>query len=703
MNRPAIPLRHPLLTSLLVIVLLFGASLMAIRSFIREERHEDHRSWQVMLESLADAKANAINGWLGEQFSILEQLATNPSLMLYSQQLQVGDHGSDPERAELVFLKNLILTTAERHGFVPSLATAAIEANVTMHADNGLALYDAGMRQLLATPGFSVPPTALTAKAKEVMATGQAAILDIAEVDGHPVVGFITPYSGLRTMTPGASAIGVAVGYKGVATTLFPLLKARTNTKEEAVLLRRDGEVITFLSPLADGTPALGRHTQSQGQQAEAFAWAHPGAFNELPDHAGTTILFTSRAIKHTPWLLLQQIRAEEALAESRAHQRSLIITLTLTTLLVAALLAAAWWHGASVRRAAYAQEMRLASEELTAKSRLLDAVNANTSDLILLVDPSDQCLFANPPLARQVGADAADLTAKSLTNIFGAAPATALHAGMAQALAHGGAFATTLTIAFQASSHQFHAIFTPLGPGRDDPQGGLATPGSSAGVLITLHDMTEITQAQRRESLLFQQLIRALMKAIDLHDPYSANHSAKTAALAMAMGRAMGLGAEEMTTLEIAANLCNLGKLSIPREVLTKDGGLTREEMDTIRQEAQYAADLLRDLEFPGPLQMTILQKHEFLDGSGHPLHLQGEEIITTARVLAVANAFVAMISPRAYRDKMEDREALRRLMGECGTRYDRKAVAALFQVVENEQGWESAAGTWIAGNEKG
>lgn len=691
MNRPSSPIRHPLLATVLVILLLFGASLMAIRALVNEERHEDYRSWQVMLESLADAKANAIKGWLGEQFVILEQLAHNPSLMLYSQQLLAGKHGEDPKRAELVFLRNLILSTAERHGFTASQATTAIQANVTVMADNGLALYDSHLRQLAATPGFTLPSDIMDSRAQEVMASGQAALVDIVDLGGTPVVGFITPFSGLSAMEADNDAIGVIVGYKRVDTSLYPMLKGRTNTNEEGILLRRDGEMITFLSPLPDGTPALGGHTEMEGRHAEAYAWAHPGTFHELPDHAGRSVLFTSRVITGTPWLLLQEIGADEALSEAREHQRSLMITLTLTTLLVASLLAAAWWHGASVRRAAYAQELQRTTEQLKAKSRLLDAVNANTSDLILLVGPSATCLFANPPLARQVGAACADLTGKRLANIFGAAPAQTLDFGIAQALAQGSPFITTLTITFQATSHQFHAIFTPLGQTVDPPTHSSPHATQPGGVLITLHDMTEIIEAQRRESCLFQQLIRALMKAIDLHDPYSANHSAKTAALSLAMGRAMGLSAEEMTTLEIAANLCNLGKLSIPREVLTKDGGLTPEEMKTIRQEAQYAADLLRDLEFPGPLRMTILQKHECLDGSGHPMHLQGDEIIATARVLAVANAFVAMISPRAYRDKMADRDALSALMAECDRKYDRKAVAALFHVVENEKEWES------------
>jgi HD-GYP domain-containing protein (c-di-GMP phosphodiesterase class II) len=204
--------------------------------------------------------------------------------------------------------------------------------------------------------------------------------------------------------------------------------------------------------------------------------------------------------------------------------------------------------------------------------------------------------------------------------------------------------------------------------------------------LLITLNDVTLLQEAQSKKDRLMKQIVGSLMRAIDLHDPYSANHSANTAAVATAVGRAMGLSTEQLTTIEIAASLCNLGKLSLPKEILLKTGDLTPEEQAVLKSETASAAEILAGIDFEAPVLETIIQKHEYLDGSGSPKGLAGEDIILTARILAAANAFVAMTSPRAYRDRLTDKEAMTQLLNAADSKYDRHVIAALFHVVENE-----------------
>ena len=100
-------------------------------------------------------------------------------------------------------------------------------------------------------------------------------------------------------------------------------------------------------------------------------------------------------------------------------------------------------------------------------------------------------------------------------------------------------------------------------------------------------------------------------------------------------------------------------------------------------------AADLLDGVTFEGPVVETIRQMGETWDGKG-PLGLMGEEILRTARMLAVANAFVGMVSPRAYRDAMTFEKCCSILLGQMETRYDRKSVSALINFLENRGGME-------------
>ncbi len=130
-----------------------------------------------------------------------------------------------------------------------------------------------------------------------------------------------------------------------------------------------------------------------------------------------------------------------------------------------------------------------------------------------------------------------------------------------------------------------------------------------------------------------------------------------------------------------------NFGKIFIPPEVLTKTENLTDEERIMVQHAYLTTVDLIEGVTFEGPVLETVRQMGETWDGKG-PLGLKAEEIIVTARVLAIANTFVGMISPRAYRGAMPFRKASDILMDECGTKFDRAPVSALINYLENRGG---------------
>lgn len=146
-----------------------------------------------------------------------------------------------------------------------------------------------------------------------------------------------------------------------------------------------------------------------------------------------------------------------------------------------------------------------------------------------------------------------------------------------------------------------------------------------------------------------------------------------------------MQYSSSDLDTLRIASSICNIGKLFIPSDILTKTEKLTAEEAAELLKEAEYSSQILADIEFDGPVLTTITQKHEYLDGSGTPNNLKGDEIHPLAKILAVADAFIAMTSPRAYRDKMDVQKAQDILYNDSKNRYDRSVVAGLINLIEN------------------
>jgi HD-GYP domain-containing protein (c-di-GMP phosphodiesterase class II) len=154
-----------------------------------------------------------------------------------------------------------------------------------------------------------------------------------------------------------------------------------------------------------------------------------------------------------------------------------------------------------------------------------------------------------------------------------------------------------------------------------------------------------------------------------------------------------MGLDTPQVETAEIAGNLLNLGKILIDRDLLTKGGQLSEAERQEVRNSLQAGADLLQGVEFDGPVVETLRQAQAHWDGTGVPAGLSGDDILVTARVIAVANAFVGMVSPRAHRAALSVDQAVDELLRLVGTQFDRSVVAAFVNWLDNHGGREELA----------
>ena len=190
------------------------------------------------------------------------------------------------------------------------------------------------------------------------------------------------------------------------------------------------------------------------------------------------------------------------------------------------------------------------------------------------------------------------------------------------------------------------------------------------------------------REEQMLNKLVASLVNIIDLHDPYSAFHSARLAELCRAIGTEMGLDQASLSNLVTAAMLANVGKISLPRELLTKRDELSDYEQEILHSHVEEGVEILRKLDLDDPILVAISQKQERLDGKGYPEGLQADRITLPGKILSVANAYVALISPRAYRDALSSDEALKQIGCEVGAIYDQQSFDALEIVIESGEG---------------
>jgi HD-GYP domain-containing protein (c-di-GMP phosphodiesterase class II) len=184
-------------------------------------------------------------------------------------------------------------------------------------------------------------------------------------------------------------------------------------------------------------------------------------------------------------------------------------------------------------------------------------------------------------------------------------------------------------------------------------------------------------------------KLRRAVETTIDVlgvvgesRDPYTAGHQRRVTQLAVAIGEELGLSVEQIETIRFASAIHDIGKLSVPGEILSKPSALAPLEMALVRQHPELGATILRSVETPWPLAEVILQHHERLDGSGYPYGLTADQICIEARVMAVADVVEAMANHRPYRPALGLDRALREVENNAGVLYDAAVVAACGRV---------------------
>ncbi len=182
---------------------------------------------------------------------------------------------------------------------------------------------------------------------------------------------------------------------------------------------------------------------------------------------------------------------------------------------------------------------------------------------------------------------------------------------------------------------------------------------------------------------------IQAICRTVETKDPYVTGHQKRVSQLACTIAKEMGLTAWQIDGIRVAGLLHDIGKVTVPTEILTKPGKLSRIEISMIQDHPKVAFDILKNVEFDWPIARIVVQHHERLDGSGYPDGISGKDILMEAKVLAVADVVEAMSSDRPYRPALGVEKALAELARGDGTLYDSEVVRAC-KTVLNERGFK-------------
>lgn len=176
---------------------------------------------------------------------------------------------------------------------------------------------------------------------------------------------------------------------------------------------------------------------------------------------------------------------------------------------------------------------------------------------------------------------------------------------------------------------------------------------------------------------------IKSLVTLLDTRVPQEYTHSPYFNRLVMAIAQKMQLDEKQIQSLQYASMLHDAGKVDIPLEILTKTSKLTPRERKIIRYHPIKGAQILKHLQILRPAIPIILHHHEKYNGTGYPSKLKGNQIPLGARIMAVADAFEAMVYGRPYRERMNPAVAIKEIKNKSGTQFDPKVVEAFLKVV--------------------
>ena len=199
---------------------------------------------------------------------------------------------------------------------------------------------------------------------------------------------------------------------------------------------------------------------------------------------------------------------------------------------------------------------------------------------------------------------------------------------------------------------------------------------------LIMVSDVTESRNFQQKMHRMLEGTVYSLALAIERRDPYTAGHQKNVANLTVKIAKKLGLDEQKIDILFMGGLLHDLGKIGIPAEILTKPGKLTPEEFALIKTHPRVGYEILKDVEFVGPVKEMVLYHHERLDGSGYPEGLKGDLIPMEARILAVADVVDAISSHRPYRPALGLEKAFEEIKKNRGILYDPDVVDACLSI---------------------
>jgi HD-GYP domain-containing protein (c-di-GMP phosphodiesterase class II) len=449
---------------------------------------------------------------------------------------------------------------------------------------------------------------------------------------------------------------------------LFPHLLQKRDGRWEEVRVQSpepvfvDAVIIGEESASADGSPLL--------------------AFGLREGLNGTGAVYSvGAAVPGMDWWILLEIPAPVVNGELHGVAWLVYGIGALISLGVVLGMALLWWVLIGRQQRVIAERFQSLYAVIARQKRLLDSVNVSLDVGLFMADLNGGIQIGNRAFAGIVRKDEDALAGSTLSSLFDGKASGLLLDNIRKVEVSDENLTFELSLAQPDGEHLYRVTLFPF---VDEVE------GAGEGAVGIMQDITEFRRNSEKRRQQQIHTMNAFVRAIEGVDPYLAGHSQKMAELGALVAGRLGLSETDRNTIVQAADLSQVGKLFVPRELLGKSGKLTEEEQNEMNKVPEHAYRVLKDIDFDLPVPRTVYEMYERMDGSGYPQRLAGNAISVYARVLAAVNAFCAMVSPRSYRKGMAFDEAIGILRENPGS-FDPEVVNALSDVIHSPEGAQS------------
>ncbi|MEP3247375.1 MAG: HD domain-containing phosphohydrolase [Sneathiella sp.] len=640
--------KRPLQFGALLAVLLLIACYFASHFVLNERKAELLDELKVRQEITVQGKAETLRTWLDETGGRANQIANNPLFQLFAAEVNQSGGGNLPRAlsTQLPYMQNAITSFVQQSEIIAAYVVG--EDGRAYLASSGAPALSEGQRQQ-AVDHYS----SSNISASPLKAVGDDLVLD-----------FLVPVFSAQSATDDqkSDVVGILVMTVSASAQLTEILKPSrlSLAGEETHLYQMKDGRYHRITP--QQTPYISESETglSKSQLSEFSLKALPGSLEPV-FAVGTDVDGTSLA-------LLQGETEMSALASLKNYSYFVYGLAGSFFIVVISVYSGILFSMRSSNAKAMADQYRDFAHQINAQRRLLGSINNTIDELIGLTDGDGKYVYANPALARFTNFPMQSIPGKTDRDLFGDQTSRKLMDMNRQVL---------------DTRQSANAILEHEGSGetriiRVDKSRLLDDDGLFMGIVTVAGDITDYVMHQRQKEELGRKTISILVHMMEDNDPYLAGHSQRMSELSHGISEVMDLPDETRQVLLTGANLSQIGKISIPSEIRTKESRLTKSEMEIMQSHVGKADILLNDMEIDQSVITAVTQMYERQDGSGYPNALEGSDIDICARILGLTDILVARVSPRSYRKAISVEEAME-VFRTNPEKYDQDVVAAL------------------------